>query len=113
LIEGNCANIETNLIITDSKGKEIRLCNDAPTLFEWSFPCLWLLNDGEDKHFCTTVHFLTDSFLFYFLFVCVDISKKKANQCHWKEYGCGFKIVMIYSPFILIFFLCRVLTMWV
>jgi hypothetical protein len=37
-------------------------------------------------------------------FVCVDVSKKTANQYHWKEYGCGFKIIMVYSPFILIFF---------
>jgi hypothetical protein len=52
LIEGNCANMETNSIITDSKGKEIKLCNDAPT----------------------TVHYITGYFtLFYLLllFICL------------------------------------------
>jgi hypothetical protein len=50
---------------------------------------------------------LIDIFYFiyyYYLFFCVEVSEKTANQSHWKEYGCGFKIVMAYSLFILIFF---------
>jgi hypothetical protein len=72
LIEGTCGDIKTNSIIIDDERKEMRSCIDAPTLFGWSFTCLWLWSDSESKHFCTTVYFLSENSLlcFHLIFYC-------------------------------------------
>jgi hypothetical protein len=61
-----CGNIKTNSIIIDGEGEEMESCNNARTLFGWSFMCSWLWNYNEKEHFCTTVYFLTENGLRYY-----------------------------------------------